>query len=70
MSLDNNNDSNDDEILNSLLITFTNLDGASNLNESRFKTRSTTSGVIRKAGKDILCSLYRSASVDTVSLTR
>jgi len=49
------------------MVNFTNSEGACNVNESGLMTRSTTSGLKRKAGKDIrpLCRLYKSASVDT-----
>ncbi|CAE6000181.1 unnamed protein product [Arabidopsis arenosa] len=67
MILHNNNNGDQNQNVDVLMITNTDSGGPSNANESEFKTGSTTSGVKRRAGKEIEPSrqLYRSASADT-----
>ncbi|KAG7571600.1 Basic-leucine zipper domain, partial [Arabidopsis suecica] len=67
MILQNNNNGDQNQNVDVLMITNTDSGGPSNANESEFKTGSTTSGVKRRAGKEIEPSrqLYRSASADT-----
>ncbi|VYS53356.1 unnamed protein product [Arabidopsis thaliana] len=67
MNLDNKNAFNNDENLNNLMITFTNLGGASNANESGLKIGATTSGVKTKVDEDIepLCRHYKCATMDS-----
>ncbi|CAL9233326.1 unnamed protein product [Arabidopsis halleri] len=69
MILHNNNNGdhqNQNQNVDVLMITNTDSGGASNAIESGYKTGSTTSGVKRRAGKEIepSCQLYRSASGD------
>lgn len=68
MILHNNNNGDQNQNVDVLMITNTaDSGGPGNANESKFKTGSTTSGVKRRAGKEIEPSrqLYRSASADT-----
>lgn len=68
MILHNNNNGDQNQNVDVLMITNTaDSGGPGNSNESKFKTGSTTSGVKRRAGKEIEPSrqLYRSASADT-----